>query len=165
MLFRKKNPKHLRYNQSKTKNHPNPTLLLQILGRRSLVSKYLLQSHHHDEANDHRSVYHDHLLQYHHDVGSVSDEWLVLEEEGRLPFVDYFQGENMMSGLFTDGLLLTNMSACINKGYSLGSVWCSESLAGIYCVGLGFLTLSPCSSSALLSVPSVSLSVPCFLFV
>ncbi|KAL0007208.1 hypothetical protein SO802_008710 [Lithocarpus litseifolius] len=80
--------KHLRYNQSKTKNHPNPTLLVQVLSRRSLNSKYLPQSHHHDEANDHRSVYHDHLLQY---VASVSEEdEYVSEEEGLLPFVDYF---------------------------------------------------------------------------
>ncbi|KAK7845894.1 F-box/kelch-repeat protein At3g23880 [Quercus suber] len=123
--------KHLRYNQSKTKNHPNPTLLVHILGLRSLVSKYLLQSHHHDEANDHRSVYHDHLLQYHHDVGSVSDEWLVLEEEGRLPFVDYFQGENMMSGLFTDGLLCTNMFACINGIICIGGLFsCFPSFQG-----------------------------------
>ncbi|XP_050282647.1 F-box/kelch-repeat protein At3g06240-like [Quercus robur] len=123
--------KHLRSSQSKTKNHPNPTLLLEILGERSLVSKYLLQSHHHDEANDHRSVYHDHLPQYHHDVGSVSDEWLVLEEERRLPFVDYFQGENMMSGLFTDGLLRTNMFACINGIICIGGLFnCYPSFHG-----------------------------------
>ena len=63
--------------------------------------------------------------------------------------------------LWRRGKLGTQPTQC----YSLGSVWCSESLAGIYCVGLGFLTLSPCSSSALLSVPSVSFSVPYFLFV
>ncbi|KAK4592547.1 hypothetical protein RGQ29_016898 [Quercus rubra] len=124
--------KHLRYSHSKTKNHPNPTLLVQILSRRSLVSKYLLQSHHHDEANDHRSVYHDHLLQYHHDVGSGSEEDdYVPEEEGRLPFVDYFQGENIMSGLFTDGLLLPNMFACINGIICIGGLFhCYPSFHG-----------------------------------
>ena len=48
--------------------------------------------------------------------------------------------------------------------YSLAWVWCLESFAGNSSMGLGFLTLSPCLFSALLSVPLVFPTIPSYYF-